>query len=607
MSYHKLAQKLLVLIVLVIGLTASLHSQETKLASQYFQNGEYEKAAALYKKINDKTNGSNYYFNYYIKSLVAMKDIDSAEKELKAAIKKDKTNSELYVTYGDMLFSVNEAEAAEEQYRNGINNLTPDVSKIMRLANAFVRSTKYDLAQETYEKGIDLMGDDAVFALNLADLFRRKDEPEKMVYYYLASIKRNPNNIKNIKNTLHRYLTPEGYEELKKQLYANIQESPDEVAYVEMLEWVFIQEKDYGKAFRQARSLDRKLEENGIRVMDLANLAMDDKDYDAAIKAFQYITEDKGPTSTYYVAASKSILQCKQATIMEDFVFTQQDLDTLDVEYQSFVDQFGLNTNTASMIQEYAKFLALYRGDIKKAIALMEELKDVRGLPLEANAYIKLDLADYYLINEDIWESTLLYSQVDKAHKEEHVGELARMRNAIFSYYTGDFEWAQAQFDILKAATSKLISNDAIDRSVFITDNLGLDTTAVPLQMYAEAELLAFQNKYDDSFNKLDSILIVFPEHGLKDDILYTKAKIYRKQGKLQKAKKSYEAIIEEFPEDIRCDNSIYELAEMYENELDKPDKAMELYEKLFIDYSNSTFAIDARKHFRRLRGDGVQ
>ncbi len=603
----KMYLKTACLTVFFLGIALLSFGQETKLAAQYFSNGEYEKAAVLYKNISDKSTGSNYYFNYYIKSLIAMKDIDSAEKALKSAINKDKSNSELYVTYGDMLISINEPEKAAVQYRNGIDNLTPDVSKIMRLANAFIRSTKYDLAEETYEKGIDLMGNDAVFAMNLADLYRRTDQQDKMLYYYLSSVRNNPNNVRNIKNNLHRYLTPEGYEELKKQLYANIQEYPDEVTYVELLEWTFIQEKDYGKAFRQARSLDRKLGEDGKRVMDLANLAMNDKSYDSAIKAFQYITEDKGSTSTYYVSASKSILKCKQASIMEDFVYTQQDLDTLDYQYQSFVDQFGINTNTASMVREYASFLALYRGNIDKAIGLLEEMKNIRGLPREQLAFVKLDLADYYLINENIWEATLLYSQVDKAHKEEHVGELARMRNAQFSYFTGDFEWAQAQFDILKAATSKLISNDAIDRSVFIMDNLGLDTTAVPLQMYAEAELLAFQNKYDESFGKLDSILVVFPEHGLKDDILYTKAKIYRKQGKFNKAKQSYMTIIEEFPEDIRCDNSIYELAEMYEMELKKPDKAMELYEKLFIDYSNSTFAIDARKNFRRLRGDDIQ
>jgi hypothetical protein len=47
-------------------------------------------------------------------------------------------------------------------------------------------------------------------------------------------------------------------------------------------------------------------------------------------------------------------------------------------------------------------------------------------------------------------------------------------------------------------------------------------------------------------------------------------------------------------------------MAELYELQLNDPAKAMELYEKIFIDYSSSTFSIEARKRFRRLRGDNV-
>lgn len=33
----------------------------------------------------------------------------------------------------------------------------------------------------------------------------------------------------------------------------------------------------------------------------------------------------------------------------------------------------------------------------------------------------------------------------------------------------------------------------------------------------------------------------------------------------------------------------------------------MELYEKIFVDYSGSILAVDARKRYRILRGDKVQ
>ncbi len=48
-------------------------------------------------------------------------------------------------------------------------------------------------------------------------------------------------------------------------------------------------------------------------------------------------------------------------------------------------------------------------------------------------------------------------------------------------------------------------------------------------------------------------------------------------------------------------------MAEMYEFILDDKTKAQELFEKLFLEYTNSTFAVTARKRYRMLRGDTVQ
>jgi len=218
----------------------------------------------------------------------------------------------------------------------------------------------------------------------------------------------------------------------------------------------------------------------------------------------------------------------------------------------------------------------------------------------------KLSLADYYLMQGERWESTLLYSQVDKQFKNDLLGHEARFRNARLSYFNGEFEWAQKQFDVLKASTSKLIANDALDLSVFITDNMGLDTTEVPLVTYAESELLVFQNKFDEAFSKLDKLVADFPKHTLEDDVLYLKAQIYIKKKDYDTAVSLFNQIISDFPDEIKADNSLFELAGLYETVLGDTDKAMSLYEKLFIEYSASTFAVLARKKFRALRGDDI-
>ncbi len=219
----------------------------------------------------------------------------------------------------------------------------------------------------------------------------------------------------------------------------------------------------------------------------------------------------------------------------------------------------------------------------------------------------KLDLADYYLIQGERWESTLLYSQVDKDFQEDQLGELARFKNARLSYFAGDFNWAQEQFDILKQATTRLISNDAIDMSVFILDNLNQDTLGLALSDYAQTELKVFQNKYDEAMVMLDSILSEYKENSLLDDVLYLQANILNKQKKTEEAIQKYNKIIENHKEEIRADNALFELAKIYDYQLSQKEKAMSLYEKLFLDYSGSVLAIEARQRFRKLRGDAVQ
>ncbi len=275
-------------------------------------------------------------------------------------------------------------------------------------------------------------------------------------------------------------------------------------------------------------------------------------------------------------------------------------------QYESFLSEFGRSRVTAGIISEQAELEALYINDLDKAIGLLTEVIEFPNADLILVANAKLNLGDYYLMQGEVWEATLLYSQVDKAYKEDALGNEARYRNARLSYYDGDFQWAQAQFDILKASTSKFISNDAIDLSVFIMDNLGLDTTAEALTLYAQADLLVFQNKFEEAFQSLNKLLKDFPAHSLEDDVLYLKSKIYNKKRDYIKQAETLQRIMEGYPEEIRADNALFELAELYQTHLNDPEKAKELYEKLFIDYSSSTFAVEARKRFRIMRGDKV-
>ena len=291
---------------------------------------------------------------------------------------------------------------------------------------------------------------------------------------------------------------------------------------------------------------------------------------------------------------------------MEGYSYTEPELREVEKAYETFLEEFGRNKTTASIVAELADLETFYLNDLDKAIALLNEMIHYSANDVRIQSRGKLSLGDFYLMKGEVWEATLLYSQVDKLFPDDQLGHEARFRNAKLAYYNGDFQWAQAQFDILKASTSKLIANDALDLSVFIIDNLGLDTTDRALKLYSQADLLTFQNRFPEAFAKLDSLLAEFPHHSLDDDVLYARAKIYGKLKDYALSASMYEQIIEKYPEEIRADNALFELAQLEENQLGDFQRAMSLYEHLFTEYSGSTFAVEARKRYRILRGDNL-
>ncbi len=601
----KMYKYLLPIFLFVVISSISLSAQDNRLAQQYFNDGEFEKAATIFKQLYEKHNNNDYYFSQYLKCLTELEDFDNAENLIKKQIKKNNKNYRLYLEYGNLLSKQRKEDEALTQYNLAIDKINNDVSSIRYLAIQFQNKQQYDLALKAYEKGIKANGPEE-FSYYMAELFRAKGNTEKMIENYLISLRHQPSRINSLKTIFERYFTEDDFLELQMQLYSAIQENPDEEVYNEMLTWVFIHKKDYKGAMRQAKALDARYEENGGRVYQIASIASNAKDYKVAIDGFEYIIENKGMNSGFYIDAKKESLKCKRLQLVDGYEYSQEELFALKKEYESFLDEFGRSKTTAEIILQQAELEALYINDLNKGISLLNELIEYPGVYPRTLANAKLSLADFYLMDGEIWESTLLYSQVDKQYKDDLLGQEARYRNALLSYFAGDFEWAQTQFNVLKASTSKLIANDALDRSIFIMDNLALDTTAVPLIHFSQAELLVFQNKFDEAFLKLDTIRNTFPNHSLEDDAFYLKANIYKKLRDYDKSAIMYQNIIDNFADGIRADNAIFELAELYETQLNNLDKAAELYERILYDYSGSTYSVEARKRYRRISEENL-
>lgn len=281
---------------------------DPNLANQYFSDGEFEKAAALYSQLVEKERRSDYYFTRYIDCLIKLEQWDEAEKAVKKQIKEQPENNTYYVTYGSIYEEQGQTAEAEVQYNRAIDKMASDYAAVIRLANMFLNESKYDFAIKTYERGAALTKDANRFAYNLGDLYRRKGEPVKMTEQYLNALASDPGKLPSLQTIFARSLGVEDMVELQTQLYARIQanENPD---YVELLAWSFVQRKDFKSALRQYKALDKRLGENGQRIMRVADEASEARDYDAAIAAYEYVIAEKGQTSPFFYDAKREAMQ----------------------------------------------------------------------------------------------------------------------------------------------------------------------------------------------------------------------------------------------------------------------------------------------------------
>ncbi len=578
-----------------------------KLAAEYLKNKDFEKAVKLYGELYDEKK-THFFYTYYLYCLLELQDYKSASKLIKKQIRNNPDHLRYLVDEGYIYTLTGDQDKARKIFDDAFDEITANPNLVKELANAYNYRGQTDYAIRTYMKGREMLGDDR-FHYEMANIYKRMESYDKMVSEYLDQMTDYPNTMKTVKSRLQSALSndPEGKinDALRSELLRRIQKHPEELINSEMLIWLSIQQKDFDMALIQSKSLDKRLHEEGSRIIDLANLCMTNDEYDVAIDAYDYLL-NKGPDSPYYLDARIGILNARYMKITNRYDYTRQDLIDLKTEYQKTLDEFGENPSTVPIMKYMAHLQAFYLDEVDQAVALLNKAVEIPGVRPATKAECKLELGDILLFKGNVWDATLLYSQVDYDFKNDPLGHLAKFKNAKLSYYIGEFGWAKAQLDVLKAATSKLIANDAMELSLLISDNIDMDSSYTALRYFSRADLLVYQNKIDEAVVTLDSIQTVSLWHPLHDEVLFKKGEIMLKKGDFEAADSLFAKVTEMYPDDILADNALIMRARLYDQHFRNPEKAMQLYENLMFDYPGSLFVVEARKRYRELRGDTI-
>lgn len=581
---------------------------DEQLAVHYFQNSECDKAILYYEKLYDK-NPSEVYYGNYLKCLITLEKYKEAEKLVKRQVKKFPNVVNYQVDLGYVYSKSDNPSKAKQQYEKLIKEMVANPAHIIAVSNAFLTVSEPQFALAALQRGRKILRDGYPFNFEIADIYSTLGNYEMMIDEYLAMLEQNESYLQEVQNALQRNMVFEqGSKQnqiLKTQLLKRVQQYTHTNVYAEMLIWLYIQQRDFENAFIQVKAIDRKNKEEGGRLITLAQLCNSNQNYDIAIKCYQYVIE-KGAGGSFYTSAKMELLNTLNQKITTTNNYRPEELLELEKLYIGTIDELGKSPATLPLIKDLAYLEGSYLKKTDEAIRLLEEAIAMPRAKPQLQAECKIALADVLVMMEEIWDASLLYSQVEKDFKYDQLGEQAKFKNAKISYYTGDFKWAKAQLDVLKGSTSKLIANDAMQLSLLITDNTGIDTTVNPLVMFAKAELLLLQHQDSSALLILDSINLIYPGHALADDILFQKYRVAIKQRKFTEAANFLQQVVDNYSSDILADDALFLLAQLYHFNINEIEKAKSLYEKLLVDYPGSIYTVESRKRFRFLRGDNI-
>ena len=574
------------------------------LAKQYMGEEKFEEAIGLLEDLLDKKFDNSYY-QLLNEAYTKTNQTKKQEKLIKHSIKKNKDNPLYVIDLGMFYFNNNEQDKAKDQFEKVIKNLKANNSEITKVANYFSSARQYEYASQAYKQGRKLFNDDTKYTYEITYIYQMLGKNDEIAKEYLVWLRKDPkalNQIEvNINNLFYRDKDDKLYETFSNVVLEEVKKDTKNQQFNLLYYWLLMKKNDYSSAFIQAKAIDKRFNNSdGFQVNEYCQMAMNNNRFEYALQGFEFLSK-QGEEMMEKYQVKQNILNCLYNQFIQKSTHTQKEISSLEKEYKQFFTSEGYTYKTAKTMQQYADVLAYWINQPQEAIDLLDTIIAMRQIPNQLRAECKLTRADIFLINGDIWEASLIYSQVEKDFKNETIGSEAKLRNALLSYFTGDFPWALSQADALRSSTTKLIANDAMELSLLINENMDEDSTYRGLTWFAKADFALYQNKLQEAETYLDSIDNWYVLHPLFDEVLYKRAQIAIKEDNYQKADSLLGVLIMKYPIDLMADDALMLLAQINEEKFNNKTKAKEYYEKIILDYSSSLYINQARKKYKEL------
>ena len=586
-----------------ILLCGPLFAQNAELANSFFRKGEYEKAIMLYEPLLESNPIRQDYFKSLLTCYQQLENYEDADRLLTRQLETFPNQIYLYVELGYNKQLQGNPEEAKAYYEKSMQFIEQNPSYAFVIGRTFRQNHLLDYALQTYQRAKEL-NPNLNTEISEAQIYGERGDIDKMFALYLDLVDKNENYYSTAQRFMGSFVSNDKNDPnnitLRKQLLKRAQAEPKNSWNI-LLSWLFMQQGDFDKALIQEKSLYRRNPGNTERIQEIGQLAYEFDELETSKQAFEFIRSlenQNGMDPDALLRADIYLLKIDNELISSD-----EDRERLNSRYQELLTKYGRNLQSLVLQVAYAEFLTYSYDDPEQAIEVLRSALELNP-PNPERGMLDMTIADIHVFSGEFNQALVMYSKIQYDFKNSPLAQEARFKVARTSYFKGDFTWAQNQLKVLKSSTSQLIANDAMKLSLKISNNFDKDSLNEGLRLFAKTELLEFQKKYQPA---LDTLSIVLKDHkgrAIEDDALLKQGALLTTLGDYRGAENSLLNLLATYPESILIDECLFSLAKLYEEQLNEIDKSKEMYERIIFEYPSSIYLVEARKAFRRLRGD---
>jgi len=544
---------------------------------------------------------------------VQLKRYDEAGRLLTEKLVRTPQDVALRAQLGSVLYKAGRESEARAEWEKAIavDSLNPSYYRVV--AGALTENRLLEPTADLYRRARVATGNDDLFILELAQLLGSTMNYRGAMSEYVRWLRMNPGQLSFVQQKIAPFTSKhEGRQEAISGVRLELGGSED-VPVLELLAWLYLEDKDYAAAYEVCKVIDRATDEQGSRIYAFAEQAFREKAFNVAAQAYQEainmpVTSQKLPGAQYGHASCM-----KELAIAADSSFgggrseqgTELYNEVLD-EFRAIISQYpGTEYAARSYFQigllQYEKFFDL-DGSLVSLTAVERELPAVSTVSYA----VSLIVGEVLTAKGDTaaaakrFRAVMLASGALPDQQDE-----ATYRLAELEYFRGEFQTATALLGNLTLDLQVDYANDALRLLTFLQENSKHSPEA--LREHARADFLGKQRKHDEALSALFKVVEKYPKAFLVDDALMLAGRIQIQEGEYRKAIETLERLLNEFKEtSIALDQARFSIAEIYQFGLKDTVNATAAYQSLLADFPNSLLAEKARRRIRDLRGESM-